>query len=243
MICLKSQISEILLTEEPVVQIFCQHLIHLIDTSEVPKFNVFIISFSENGDLLSQWRGYCSDGGYSIGFDYEAFSKLLSAKKPVMTDNIDVELGKCVYKPNEHEEIIAEILTDTLEHYREYVRSTPSINVLDPDRVDILLNKFMLPLFKIAPLMKNECFVEEQEWRLIVTLSKDSDVSFREGVKWIIPYYKMDLVKSDEPLRIKDIIVGPTVDQLTAIKSLERFLQHEQVSYGRVIQSNIPFRG
>ena len=32
---------------------------------------VYTCSFSENGNLLSQWRGYCPDGnGFSIGFDF-----------------------------------------------------------------------------------------------------------------------------------------------------------------------------
>ena len=30
--------------------------------------NVFLISLSANGDSLPQWRAYCPNGGYSLGF-------------------------------------------------------------------------------------------------------------------------------------------------------------------------------
>jgi hypothetical protein len=30
---------------------------------------VYITCFCEDGDLLSQWRGYADPGGYAIGFD------------------------------------------------------------------------------------------------------------------------------------------------------------------------------
>jgi hypothetical protein len=34
----------------------------------------FVVSLSQNGDQLSQWRAYCPDGnGFSIGFKYSQF--------------------------------------------------------------------------------------------------------------------------------------------------------------------------
>lgn len=36
----------------------------------------FVICFSENGDLLSQWRGYADNGrGVTIGFDYNTLQE------------------------------------------------------------------------------------------------------------------------------------------------------------------------
>ena len=43
------------------------------------NFSFFVCSFSEERDLLSQWRGYCKNGsGYSLGF---ALSSLQSCVK------------------------------------------------------------------------------------------------------------------------------------------------------------------
>ncbi|MGQ1796999.1 DUF2971 domain-containing protein [Kocuria oceani] len=36
--------------------------------------SVFVSCFCEEGDLLSQWRGYGSPGGYSLGFDYQSLA-------------------------------------------------------------------------------------------------------------------------------------------------------------------------
>ena len=36
-------------------------------TSEYSR--MFIVCFCEDGDLLSQWRGYGADQGYALGFD------------------------------------------------------------------------------------------------------------------------------------------------------------------------------
>jgi Polysaccharide biosynthesis protein/Polysaccharide biosynthesis C-terminal domain len=38
--------------------------------------NTWIVSFSEDGDLLSQWRGYCPTGGYVINFQPQRLEAL-----------------------------------------------------------------------------------------------------------------------------------------------------------------------
>ena len=44
------------------------------NTYNISKFSPYICCFSEDGDLLSQWRGYASDGhGFAIGFDSKLF--------------------------------------------------------------------------------------------------------------------------------------------------------------------------
>jgi hypothetical protein len=37
---------------------------------------VYVSSFTEEGDLLSQWRGYCPKGGFSLGFSFNLLSKV-----------------------------------------------------------------------------------------------------------------------------------------------------------------------
>ena len=61
-----------------------QHL-PVIETTDI-----FVACFSEAGDLLSQWRGYCPDGiGFSIGFDYEELKTVASAQ--------ECFVGRCIY--------------------------------------------------------------------------------------------------------------------------------------------------
>jgi hypothetical protein len=41
----------------------------------------YVISFSEAGNSLSQWRGYCSNGGVSLGFSARQLIKLNANRK------------------------------------------------------------------------------------------------------------------------------------------------------------------
>jgi hypothetical protein len=52
--------------------------------------NIFAVCFCENGDLLSQWRGYAGGKyGYSIGFDSDALMQI--------ADRNEFTLGRCIY--------------------------------------------------------------------------------------------------------------------------------------------------
>ncbi len=209
-------------------------------TDNIPNFNVFAFSFSENGDLLSQWRGYCSNGGYSLGFEYEVFEKLLATG---LSHPVEIELGKCLYEDSEHDQILTQILKTAVQSYKEWEEKEQAGVYHEPIlKETVFASYFLLPLLKIAPFLKNSAFKEEQEWRMILTISDKSSVKFREGSKWIIPYYELGLSKDREPLRIKEIIIGPTIDQKQAFFSLKRFLESELVNFGEINQSKIPFR-
>lgn len=70
--------------------------------------HAYVSCFSSEGDLLSQWRGYASDGmGVSIGFDHDLFRELLKAqsdaliREVVYIDSLDEvdqasELGRAI---------------------------------------------------------------------------------------------------------------------------------------------------
>src|SRR3990172_10406137 len=63
----------------------------------------FVGSFSENGDLLSQWRGYSRGGdGISLGFDSNRLKNL--------ADKQGFQLVKCVYEPDEKRAIVDEFI-------------------------------------------------------------------------------------------------------------------------------------
>src|SRR5215216_3035907 len=44
------------------------------------NFRMFITCFCEDGDLLSQWRGYGADQGYALGFDTETLQAFNSSE-------------------------------------------------------------------------------------------------------------------------------------------------------------------
>ena len=102
-----------------------------------------------------------------------------------------------------------------------------------------------LQLLLIAPYFKHPKFFEEEEWRFIYGLHKplEKEVCFREGISMVIPYVEFELfVASDDPLPIKEIVIGPTPNQELSKKSVEKLLIEHRIPSCNVALSEIPYR-
>lgn len=84
-------------------------------TNEAVKDEVFVASFSKEGDSLPQWRGYGSNGqGVAIGFLPAALKSGLLQIPEIEPHGdpehppTDLSLMKCVYKDTEKHAIIIE---------------------------------------------------------------------------------------------------------------------------------------
>jgi hypothetical protein len=118
---------------------------------------VCIFSLSVEGDLLSQWRGYCPpNGGYSIGFVGADLREVMTAQGGI--------LAPCVYEIDLQERLVAEALAPVLGRL-------PAAMPDDEAEIELLSDRFATDLFAqlilVAPLIKHHSFVEEGEWRLI----------------------------------------------------------------------------
>ena len=70
--------------------------------------NIFAVCFCENGDLLSQWRGYAGGKyGYSIGFDSDALMQI--------ADRNEFTLGRCIYDTAVQRNIIKQTISDCIK--------------------------------------------------------------------------------------------------------------------------------
>jgi hypothetical protein len=58
---------------EPAVRTFDDYIGMTLDALDT-GYGIYAGCFCENGDLLSQWRAYGSDHGYSVEFDPEALA-------------------------------------------------------------------------------------------------------------------------------------------------------------------------
>jgi hypothetical protein len=158
----------------------------------------YFISFSENGDLLSQWRGYGNDAkGVSVGFKITDLDKkehfclqignetINSTDKKIGWENIDYDIEESVKKN------ILQILNDNSNY-----EFTSAI------------------LKESATASKHSSFQEEQEVRITYTPKDNSpkderlsDKKFRVSNGELIPYYEFEFKKNDS-LQIKSIILG-----------------------------------
>lgn len=204
-------------------------------SEEVP---VFISSFSEKGDVLSQWRGYCpSSNGFSVGFNFIKLKKQLVGKGCI--------LRKCIYDKDEQNKIVDRFLQEELESklagVSELLTNTESL-IKEMDKIGEFVKKILKRLLLVLPILKNEAFEEEQEWRLIGYFPEDKEIKFREGKTVLIPYREINLVNDSGELPLASITIGPTPNKLESHKSLNIFLKTKQLDDLGLSVSSIPYR-
>lgn len=179
------------------------------------------ISFCEQDDLLSQWRGYAgSIGGVSIGFDSSKLATNASL------------LRKLVYKDSDQAFLANYILDKTVSLVRrDYGNS--SVDELDRNKILPLVSTFLSDYLNIlVECFKNPAFSEEQEWRLVFPLARHlhlSGVKFRKSSDRIIPYIEFSRKNSSgtaEPsLPIVSLTIGPNNSPALNEKSLHLILE------------------
>ncbi|WP_459177412.1 DUF2971 domain-containing protein [Ewingella americana] len=203
---------------------------------KMDTLNICVCSFSEQSDLLSQWRGYSKGmAGYSIGFDSVKLENIATANSFL--------LRKCIYDTDVHRAEIGAVLDRLIDKHKmtaDRIRTLPVSNrnyiVPTPFVKDV---KEELSL--IFPLIKHHSFKEESEWRLITNGAiRFNKLSFRPGKSNIVPYTKLKLDELNKTL-IKKVIVGHTPNKELAKLSTKDFLRKERLNI-TVDESAIPFR-
>lgn len=171
---------------------------------------------SEDGDLLSQWRGYADDGrGVSIGFSKKCLE--LFASKHLGETYPRLKLKKVIYDPGEQRKLLDPTCIEMQKLIEEgAVKGTlvwaGGVNPRGPyDDPQMELVGKMLSLIHILFLPKHSSFYEEMEWRLIAPYFKkneDIKICFRNGNMGATPYIDLTLPHSDENPILR-VILGP----------------------------------
>jgi hypothetical protein len=212
----------------------------------------FVVSFCENGDLLSQWRAYgAPGGGYSIGFHPSALQA--AANRDENTIHGGCTVRKVRYKQNQKEEMIRK----RIEILRAIVEPLSDQLVPESDedfrRVNQLWAQAAASFHPALALMKHAAFEEEREWRLVRTLWKKPVPTAKRPLRLRIvrdqltPYVPVSWALPNKPPRaevrgIRDVCCGPSVNPDLKEKAV-RDLQaaHDCWSFG-VFQSKVPLR-
>jgi hypothetical protein len=185
----------------------------------------YVASFSEHGDLLSQWLAYSGTGnGYAVGFDDRHFA---IAKQAGFT------LVRCVYEEEEQQTLASAVTEILVEHLQEEDMAK--------------LSKALAA----AVAMKHPGFRQESEWRLVKTVAigmgLSKEVLFRQGRNGVVPYLEAPL-SAEPPLLPEAITIGPNTDMESASISLNTLLDsnglfpilgHRRV---KVAPSSTPYR-
>ena len=163
------------------------------------NFHIFVCSFTEENDLLSQWRGYCPKGnGYSIGFNT---SLLINAFK-----KRNYKLVKCIYDTEKQLKIIDELMQKSLDKIEvEEVISSRLNDIIAP-----IATKLFDAFIQIAAMFKDSSFYEEKEWRFVSRPEKfgHRNVKYRQGVSMIIPYDEITIFSTGITLLSVNILIS-----------------------------------
>ncbi len=165
----------------------------------------YIASFSEDGDILSQWRSYADNGkGVSIGFEFCNFD-----------DKAESDLTFKVISYNQCEQIdkILNIIRPLID--RNKLAGCGTTTYID------IISEIIRELLKDAVCSKNPAFIEEREARLIYNpeddfcyntlenkLFKIEGPFFRSLGNDITSYYELDFSDMKNIL-INSVYIGP----------------------------------
>jgi hypothetical protein len=190
----------------PLFEEFINKVSHQLDTLDLYRSeSVFTFAFSEEIDLLSQWRGYCpGNNGYCVVFDLNELHKRVSAKFE------DCYLVQCVYDDAEKRTRLKKLLNSNWSKYHKLTEKKAKTAAIDEIAKEIVL---------LASYFKHPSFKEEREHRIVV--ASDSDIQFREARASLIPYIELPAPRE----LIRKIVVGPNADQALAKRALEAFLE------------------
>jgi len=195
---------------------------------------VYVASFTEEGDILSQWRGYCPNGGFSIGFHYDMLSQIATKNHSF--------LERCVYDLEIQKQMIEELL---VSYSKKYVKVMKDNNHRNIDELgNRILDEFLIALFAWAPMFKHKSFKEEKEWRIVCSrfYGIKQEMKFRANELNIVPYIEISLCQSEEDINFKEIFIGPAVTNQSSKDAVSRLLEKNRMPEHSIIFSNAPYR-
>jgi hypothetical protein len=198
---------------------------------------------SEDGDLLSQWRGYADNGqGLSIGFNQKYFEKL--SKKLKSEDTKSFSLRQVLYERNAQEERLRPLYNGLMKGFNLEKAETNAGKANKLRTVMTILQGIMESSIHLFDL-KSPAFSEEKEWRLIAGLVKahepgdKADCQFKASPDRLVPYRLLNLEKIGIPV-INKIILGPKHRSDEGI--IRIFLRNFGFGEVEVIKSKVPYQ-
>ena len=191
-------------------------------------FKHLAFCLSENGDLLSQWRGYADDGqGVSIGFKKAFFEKIsMLTLKPYEDSEATFEFKPVIYEDEKAWEYInQESGIDKFYSFKKY-----------RDERDCV-NNAIKSVIRAAPFYKNSAFAEECEWRLVASYvsseitpsifsrySNDTlrckEIEYSASCGKLIPHVEIQSFNINDI--IEEIYIGPKCQETA--NDIKRFL-------------------
>ena len=219
------------------VRDFCDNALTSFNLAET--LSIYVACFCEDGDLLSQWRGYADAGeGYSIGLPGTVLMELggFGAK---------FFFGKVEYRKAKQVEIITAVLDQTIAGLLTLTKSRKAAT----QTMKVCCKVFQQSIWFALAVFKSGAFESEKEWRairLLTTTEEKASVRMRTVSGQLVPYIELDFLGSPwrkgEKLPLAHVYHGPTLNPALTKKSLELLLSRNGHPNAEPRGSQIPLR-
>lgn len=214
------------------------------------KLPMYVTSFctprhaSSDDGVLSQWRGYGTDGGYAVVFDTARIGNLLQDEARGFA-YLHLHIGDVDYVSDETTELVHE----ESRGWESTIKDIVARKLREPSYQPAA--DLVRPFMSLATRHKHAGFHEECEVRIAVVTPNshksglpDKPVHFRERDGLLIPYIK--LFDRDpgpnEKLPVMKVIVGPHPEREKRGRSIELLLKEVGIK-APVVVSEIPYLG
>jgi hypothetical protein len=225
------------------------------DIRTARTIHAYVVSLSEKGNMLSQWRAYAPRDGVCIGFLKEALNHVK-----------DFDLHQCVYvgessflnrRERRYEKIVKELVTTVSSVSRLIQQEARTKQRPESRRTSQKghARDIHTAVVNAALKIKHRGFKEEAEWRLIDrpqalnfihALEDDPGdlLKFRKGAFGVTPYIvaRLPEVYDGLPFGISNVMVGPSANSDSIVASIRELLRIKYNSKAQVEATNIPFR-
>jgi hypothetical protein len=206
----------------------------------------YMACFCEEGDLLSQWRGYGSGGmgGYALGLD----AKQIGSRFGERTPEQDLELFRVIYDPIIQKRLIDSIISRTFDVLRS-IQDRHGQNAAWA-AMFVCTTFAQRQLTNCLICFKSPAFSEEKEWRVVHVEPRNgaAEINVRITATNIIPYVTLDLSPQAGPFHnrvpLTKVIYGPSPHRDLLRAPLRIMLERYEYSSGLtdVEGSTIPLR-
>lgn len=194
--------------------------------------NLYIASFSLNGDALNMWTYYTKSvqsDGYCIGLDY---GKLFSEA------GLDIIVAKVVYDVDAQKNIVSELLRHLFDLFNDLGRNLDAVL----DRGKVMGQSFENVVSDIGCFFKHPAFKAEEELRAVVRVKcSEKGIELPEKVRksggMLVPYTELGFKEE----HVKSVTISPTLKNKAVLPGLYALRDNCGMKF-QIRWSKIPFR-
>jgi len=208
-----------------------------LDGPGMEEVNLYVASFSEDGDSLPQWRAYSGQGsGFALGF---------RGQQLVLPE--EFTLARCIYEPEEQSGVARAIVAEVEGMLARMAAAGADDNL---SAWALLL----LTVHQFALIFKHEKFRDEREWRIFSQVLMDfapafsteepeCALDFRPGKSMLVPYRRVPLQDAKGNFPLDEIVVGPNPNREQSRRSVQSLLNSQPgLADVKARSSEVPFR-